>query len=68
MDSGSGGARSRWIKQKEVFVSSSKSTGGILEGGQSSESEKKPKMTKIEPKRVKLMKESKKTKYRVQDG
>ena len=32
MDSRSGRARSRWIKRKEVFVSSSNTTDGMLEG------------------------------------
>ena len=54
----SGGARSRWIKQKEVFISSSNSTGGVLEGSQSSEYEENPKRAKIKPKRAKLMRNS----------
>ena len=68
MDSESGRARSGWIRQceiqmdqaEEVFVSSSNSTGGVLEGGRSSEYDEKPKRAKIEPKRVKLMRKPKK--------
>jgi len=58
---GSGRARSIWIKRKQIFVNAN-STGGVLEGGQSSEYEEKPKRTKIEPKRVKLMRKPKKAK------
>jgi len=62
MDSGSGRARSRWIKRKEVFVSYSNSTGDVLEGGRSSEYEEKPKRAKIKPKKAKLMRKTKKAK------
>ena len=40
-------------------MSSSSSTSGVLEGGQSSEYEEKHKSTKIEPKRAKLMRKPK---------
>ena len=50
-------------------MSSSNSTGGVMEGGRSSEYEEKPnrakiepKWAKIEPKRAKLMRKLKKTK------
>ena len=61
--------RSGWIRQGEIqmdqaiggFVSSSKSTDGVLEEGRSSEYEEKPKKAKIEfnrakidPKRIKI--------------
>ena len=59
---GSGMARSRWIKQKEVFVSSSNLTGGVLESSRSSEYEEKLKMAKIESKKAKLIRKPKRAK------
>ena len=52
---GSDRMRSRWIKRKEVFVSSSNSTSGALEGDQLSKHEEKPKRAKLmrKPKRAK---------------
>jgi len=60
---GLGRARSRWIKRKAIFVSSSNSIGGVLEGGRLSEYEKKPKRAEIEPKRAKLMRSPRRLKW-----
>ena len=55
-------------KRKEVSVSSSNSTGGVLEGGRLSDYEEKPKRAKIESKRAKLMRKPKMAKIEPKRG